>query len=240
MLTETDEFRTEAAKSASPCASSVRARTNATTTQEAAPGVKKTRRKPADKEPMPEVQFGPRPKGRPPEYTAEYARMARRCMLAFGATIEELATFLDISTPTAKRWIDEHEDFRAAVKEGRERADAQVAEKLFQRACGYEHQAVKIFIHGGKPVVVAYVERFPPDTMACMYWLNNRRPDLFRNRRGGTDPVSALENVTSNAVSINVDSLSAEERNQLRQLLHRVLPPPDGGARPTARQVRQG
>jgi hypothetical protein len=238
MLMETDEVRAEAAKSASPCASSVQARANATTARKPALGAKKTRRKRADKEPIPEVQFGPRPNGRPPEYTAEYARMARRCLVAFGATLEELAAFLDVSTSTLKRWTAEHEDFRAAVKEGRMRADAQVAEKLFQRACGYEGQAVKIFMHEGKPVVVPYVERFPPDTMACMYWLNNRRPDLFRNRRGGTDHVSAPKNVTTDALSVNVDSLNAEERSELRQLLLRirVLPPPDGGTPPTGRQ----
>jgi hypothetical protein len=28
----------------------------------------------------------------------------------------------------------------------------------------------------------AYTERYPPDTTAAIFWLKNRRPDLWRDR----------------------------------------------------------
>ena len=63
-------------------------------------------------------------------------------------------------------------------------ADAEVAERLFLRARGYTHEAVKILSRGGKeePVMVPYVEHYPPDTTACIFWLKNRRPDLWRDK----------------------------------------------------------
>jgi hypothetical protein len=56
-------------------------------------------------------------------------------------------------------------------------ADAEVAEKLYQRACGYSHDAVKIFMPAGAsgPVYAPYTERFPPDTAAASRWLGNRQ-----------------------------------------------------------------
>jgi hypothetical protein len=61
-------------------------------------------------------------------------------------------------------------------------ADAEVAEKLFKRATGYSHDAVKIFNDQGAPLQVPYTEHYPPDTTACIFWLKNRRPDLWRDK----------------------------------------------------------
>jgi len=59
-----------------------------------------------------------------------------------------------------------------------------VADRLFLRARGYSHEAVKVMSRGGKeePVMVPYVEHYPPDTTACIFWLKNRRPDLWREK----------------------------------------------------------
>ncbi len=63
-------------------------------------------------------------------------------------------------------------------------ADATVAEKLFKRATGYEHLAVKISANpNGDEHVTEYVERYPPDTTACIFWLKNRQRDKWRDRQ---------------------------------------------------------
>jgi hypothetical protein len=60
-----------------------------------------------------------------------------------------------------------------------------VAEKLYHRACGYTHEAVKIFLPAGtrEPVYAPYTEHFPPDANAALRWLMNRQPTLWRDRR---------------------------------------------------------
>jgi hypothetical protein len=77
-------------------------------------------------------------------------------------------------------------EFAEALACGRERSYAEIAASLFERAMGWSHPAAKIFPprkEGGNPVVVEYIERFPPDTQAAMFVLTNREPDLWSNKQ---------------------------------------------------------
>lgn len=71
-------------------------------------------------------------------------------------------------------------EFGNALQTGKKAADAQVEQALFKRAIGFsakeEEKIVEVDSNGKvKPVKVRTTERyFPPDTMAGMYWLNNR------------------------------------------------------------------
>jgi hypothetical protein len=54
---------------------------------------------------------------------------------------------------------------------------------LYHRANGYNYEAVKIFMPGGraKPVYAPYTEHVPPDVTACIFWLKNRDPKNWRD-----------------------------------------------------------
>lgn len=124
-----------------------------------------------------------RPAHRPSGYKPEYAHIAER-MCLLGAKNEEIAAALNISRMTLDRWMDTQDGFRDAIKRGREGADAAIAFSFYHRAKGYSHESVKIFLNKqGEPVVVPYIERFPPDTVAGIFWLKNRRPDLWRDKQ---------------------------------------------------------
>jgi len=61
-----------------------------------------------------------------------------------------------------------------------------VERSLYHRAVGYSHDAVKILTvargDGRSEVVqVPYVEHYPPDTTAAIFFLKNRRPDRWRD-----------------------------------------------------------
>lgn len=121
--------------------------------------------------------------GRPSKYRSEFAEQARKlCLL--GATDKELADFFGISTGTLDNWKNAHPDFLSSLKEGKDLADAVVAEKLFKRATGYEHKAVKIVADAKTKDehIVEYTERYPPDTTACIFWLKNRQRDKWRDK----------------------------------------------------------
>lgn len=122
--------------------------------------------------------------GRPTVYRDEYAEQATKlCLL--GATDADLADFFDVSETTINNWKDARPEFLESIKEGKRIADATVAQSLFKRANGYEHEAVKIVADAktGAQHVVPYVERYPPDTVAAIFWLKNRRPDLWRDKQ---------------------------------------------------------
>jgi len=87
---------------------------------------------------------------------------------------------------TIANWKDAEAEFLQALKSGKAPADAEVTDALFQRARGFrwtEQQAVKYRpSNGTEDVKVIEVERMvPPDTVACIFWLKNRRPDLWRD-----------------------------------------------------------
>jgi hypothetical protein len=68
---------------------------------------------------------------------------------------------------------------------------------LFQRAIGYEADAIKIFQHEGKEVIVPYRERIAGDVTAAIFWLKNRKPEVWRDRK----EVDQRTTITAGSVS---------------------------------------
>lgn len=119
--------------------------------------------------------------GRPTKYKPEYAELAfNYCLL--GATDEEMANFFEISVATLYNWKNDYPEFLEAIKNGKEKADAEVAKSLYNRAKGYEQEVVKVFQFQGQPIVVPVTEKVAPDTGAAIFWLKNRHPKRWRDR----------------------------------------------------------
>jgi hypothetical protein len=60
---------------------------------------------------------------------------------------------------------------------------ARVERSLYERAVGYNYEAVKIFMPANreKPVIVPYIEHVPPDVTAGIFWMKNRDPPHRRD-----------------------------------------------------------
>ncbi len=120
----------------------------------------------------------------PTLYRPELADLARRLAL-LGATDQEMADTLGVDQVTLDRWKARHTEFGIAIEDGKIRADAEIAESLFNRARGMSVPAVKIFqgTPEGGPVIVPHQEHLPPDVGAAKLWLSRRRPDLWREKQ---------------------------------------------------------
>lgn len=131
--------------------------------------------------------------GRPTEYKDEYCdQVEKLCKL--GATDKELADFFEVTEQTINNWKIYYPEFFESIKKGKTLADANVADRLYQRAMGYTHEAVKIFPSGGEiedkegnkvkgALIVPYQEHYPPDTVAAIFWLKNRQKDKWRDKQ---------------------------------------------------------
>jgi len=120
--------------------------------------------------------------GRPSKYKKEYAEQAYKlCLL--GATDKELADFFGVTESTLNLWKKEHPEFSESLKNGKEVADANVADRLYKRAMGYEHPEDKIFQYEGEPVIVPTIKHYPPDTTAAIFWLKNRQRGKWRDKQ---------------------------------------------------------
>ena len=119
--------------------------------------------------------------GRPTLYKPEYAEHAHNyCLL--GATNDELASFFEVSARTVDDWLKLHPDFAAAVRNGRDAADAAIARKLYQRAMGYDYDTKKIVVCRGEVLKVDHTVHVPAHPGAGMFWLRNRRRHQWMER----------------------------------------------------------
>jgi hypothetical protein len=119
--------------------------------------------------------------GRPSKYDPAFAEQAQK-LCELGATDADIAAFFKVSTVTVWRWQNEHAEFCNALKVGKAQADDRVERSLYHRANGYTFDAVKIFQFQGRIIEAPYKEHVPPDTTAMIFWLKNRRPDLWRDK----------------------------------------------------------
>lgn len=116
--------------------------------------------------------------GRPSKYVPEYAGIARK-MCELGAIDADIADALGVGTSTISNWAATYPEFCDALQVGKGEFDARIVRSLAQRAAGYSHDAVKIFMPAGatEPVYAPYREHVPPDVNAAKLWLTNRRRD---------------------------------------------------------------
>ncbi|MBY0317936.1 MAG: hypothetical protein K2X72_04380 [Reyranella sp.] len=114
-------------------------------------------------------------------FKPDHCKLARKfCIL--GATNENLAELFEVSVATISNWLRDFPEFKEAVTQGRSVADADVAEKLYTRAVGYDREASRYFQTPEGPQEVKFTQHYAPDTAACMFWLRNRRRDLWRDK----------------------------------------------------------
>jgi hypothetical protein len=104
---------------------------------------------------VPKVQ---RTRGRPSEYDDEFIPEAVS-LAAAGATDAEIADGLGIDRSTLRRWFLAYPQLNAAVKAAKDTIDQRVERSLFKRA-----------VEDG-------------DTTAHIFWLKNRRPLEWRDRK---------------------------------------------------------
>jgi hypothetical protein len=122
--------------------------------------------------------------GRPTKYKKAYnEQVIKLCRL--GAKDKELADFFNICEKTLNNWKN-NKEFLQSLKEGKELADATVADSLFKRATGYEHEDLHFSSHEGEVTATEYIKHYPPDPTSMIFWLKNRRPDLFRDKHDVT------------------------------------------------------
>jgi len=119
--------------------------------------------------------------GRPSKYKVEYAKQAiKLCKL--GATDVEMSEFFGISEKTFNTWKSKYPKFLQSLKNGKEEADARVIRSLYQRAIGYSHPEEKVFCNMGEISRAQTTKHYPPETVACIFWLKNRKPEEWRDR----------------------------------------------------------
>jgi hypothetical protein len=144
--------------------------------------------------------------GQPTLFRDEYIEQAYKLTL-LGATDKELANFFDVCEATITNWKQNLPEFLASIKSGKEKADANVAERLYQRAMGYEHPETKVFCQEGEIIEHEVIKHYPPEVAAIAFWLKNRQSKMWRDSH---DFTSGGEKIVPQVVSF-IDAMKQTE-----------------------------
>ena len=122
---------------------------------------------------------------RPTKFKDEYKHICH-VMCKLGATDDDLAEACKVTDRTIDNWKTANPEFFRSIKKGKDFADSDIVKSLFQRAKGYSHPDTKFATHEG--IITdqkEFIKHYPPDTGACIYWLNNRLPKKWNNKHMG-------------------------------------------------------
>lgn len=105
-----------------------------------------------------------------------------------GLIDEQIACNIGITTKTLYEWKNKYSVISDALKKGKEIIDIQVENALLKRALGYEYEEIKQVIEkddkGNDKKRVEKTKKYViPDTTAQIYWLKNRKPEQWREKR---------------------------------------------------------
>lgn len=113
-----------------------------------------------------------------------------------GLTDEQISDKIGVSRSTLSDWKAKYPDISDALKKGKEVVDVEVENALLKKALGIEKKVLKpikvkeVLYEDGKRIKetehIEYAEEeiyIPPETAAIIFWLKNRRPDLWRDKQ---------------------------------------------------------
>lgn len=105
-----------------------------------------------------------------------------------GMSEEEIAAGAGVALKTLREWKRKYPEISAALEKG-EGSEAKVEGSLLRRAVGYRYNEVtqelkKDAVTGETRLTVTKIvtKEVQPDTTALMFWLKNRRPELWRDK----------------------------------------------------------
>lgn len=122
-----------------------------------------------------------------------------------GLSNEQIAHNMGITFQTLYKWQDKYSELREALKKGKEVVDREVENALLKRALGYEYDEVTQEPVTDKDtgitemrVTKRVTKQIVPDVTAQIFWLKNRKPEEFRDKRdvelsGSVDLGSIIE-----------------------------------------------
>lgn len=101
-----------------------------------------------------------------------------------GFTDKEIAKEIGIAENTFVRWKKSEPVMVEALKKGRRPIDFEVENALLKRALGYDYEEITTITKSDGSVEQRITKKtLAPDTTAQIFWLKNRKPFFWRDRR---------------------------------------------------------
>lgn len=100
-----------------------------------------------------------------------------------GLTDAQIAKNCQISRQTLNEWRNTYHVISDALKKGKEVVDIEVENALLKRALGYEYTETMVEESEDGFKTRRTKKFIPPDVTAQIFWLKNRRPEVWREKQ---------------------------------------------------------
>lgn len=101
-----------------------------------------------------------------------------------GLTDEQIAHNIGITAKTLYEWKNKYSEICESLKKGKEVVDILVENALLKRALGYQYEEVSEKYETGIMTERKVTKKeVVPDTTAQIFWLKNRKPEDWRDKR---------------------------------------------------------
>lgn len=143
-----------------------------------------------------------------------------RAIAMQGVTDPELAFMFGLDPKIIKAWRKMYPSFDKALEEGRTVADVEVIQALHKKAVGFTRQYdVAKYSKDQGAYTLSLEEEIQPDTNAIKYWLSNRDPARWSERRH--------IQVTGKHGAPDVGIKSETKMELMSSILSLIIPKPD-------------
>lgn len=129
-------------------------------------------------------------KGKYEQWLTEEGLLQLEAWARNGLTDEQIAANIGISRSTLNEWKNRFSDISDTLKRGKEIVDIQVENALLKRALGYTYKETTREAQFN-PQTAQYemvvtkevTKEVVPDTTAQIFWLKNRKPEEWRDKK---------------------------------------------------------
>lgn len=137
-----------------------------------------------------------------------------------GLTDEQIAHNMGIGYSTLQTWKGKHQDIQDTLKKNKAVVDYEVENALLKRALGYSYTETtserRMNEDTGEYEMVTtkeVVKEIIPDTTAQIFWLKNRKPNTWRDKKDvdvGGSVHSVISSMTDDELSERIANLKGK------------------------------
>lgn len=100
-----------------------------------------------------------------------------------GWTERSVCAELEICPNTWRKWKKKHADFLELIQAARKQLTVNVENALYKRAVGYDYEEVRVEKMKDQIKTVKTKKHMPADPSSMFFWLNNRTPENWSDRK---------------------------------------------------------